>query len=256
MRTKVRAINKMKKLLPLLLTLAIINSSSKCKEETEAVVDKGNGTLEMNFKAKLNEQAFIMNKIYDLNGKKVRFSRFSFFVSNIAASTSSASTTVNKSVTLIDFKDILDSVKAAKGVTDIVSNVVLENVQSIGFGLGVALDLNKKTPKDYPSTNPLSESGAYWTDWNSYIFCKFDGLVDNNNDGIFETGFAIETGGNDAYRSTSFNKSLVIANQKAAVNFELDINKLFTGVNMTQFAGDDASIKVVMDNFKIALVLR
>ena len=208
----------------------------------------------MNFKAKVNEQAFIMNKIYDLNGKKVRFSRFSFFVST--ASTSSASTTVNKSVTLIDFKDVLDSVKAAKGVTDIVSNVVLENVQSIGFDLGVALDLNKKTPKDYPSTNPLSESGAYWTDWNSYIFCKFDGLVDNNNDGVFETGFAIETGGNDAYRSTSFNKSLVIANQKAAVNFELDINKLFTGVNITQFAGDDASIKVVMDNFKIALVLR
>ena len=80
--------------------------------------------------------------------------------------------------------------------------------------------------------------------------------MDNNNDGIFETGFAIETGGNDAYRSTSFNKFLVIANQKAAVNFELDINKLFTGVNITQFAGDDASIKVVMDNFKIALVLR
>ncbi len=245
----------MKKLLPILLALAIINSSSKCKDDN-VVVDKGNGTVEMNFKAKLNEQAFIMNKIYDLNGKKVRFSRFSFFVSNIATSTSAASATVNKSITLIDFKDVLDSVKASKGVTDIVSNVNLENVQSISFGLGVASDLNKKTPKDYPSTNPLSESGAYWTDWNSYIFCKFDGLVDSNNDGVFETGFATETGGNDAYRSISFNKTLVVANQKASVNFELDINKLFAGVNISQFAGDDASIKVVMDNFKTALVLK
>lgn len=108
MRTKVRDINKMKKLLPVLLALIIIASSSKCKEETVTVIETGKGTVEMNFKAKLN----------------------------------------------------------------------------------------------------------------------------------------------------SFNKSLVIANQKAAVNFELDINKLFTGVNITQFAGDDASIKVVMDNFKIALVLR
>ena len=245
----------MKKLLPILLTLVIINSSSKCKDDT-VTADKGNGTIEMNFKAKLNEQAFILNKTYDLNGKKVRFSRFSFFVSNIVASTSAASTAVNKSVTLIDFKDVLDSVKASKGVTDIMSNVNLENVQTISFGLGVALDLNKKTPKDYPSTNPLSESGAYWTDWNSYIFCKFDGLVDNNNDGVFETGFAIETGGNDAYRNMSFNKTLVATNQTAAVNFELDINKLFTGVNITQFAGDDASMKVVMDNFKTALVLK
>ncbi len=245
----------MKKLLPILFALIIINSSSKCKDDT-VVVDKANGTVEMNFKAKLNELPFILNKTYDLNGKKVRFSRFSFFVSNIAASTSAVSATVNKSVTLIDFKDVLDSVKASKGVTDIVSNVNLETVQSIGFGLGVASDLNKKTPKDYPSTNPLSESGAYWTDWNSYIFCKFDGLVDNNNDGVFETGFAIETGGNDAYRSTSFNKSLVIANQKASINFELDINKLFMGVNMTQFAGDASSMKVVMDNFKTALVLK
>lgn len=245
----------MKKLLPVLLAFIIIGSSSKCKDDA-VVVETGKGTIEMNFKAKLNEQPFVLNKTYDLNGKKVRFSRFSFFVSNISTSTSIASTTVNKSVTLIDFKDVLDSVKASKGVTDMVSNVNLETVQSIGFGLGVASDLNKKTPKDYPSTNPLSESGAYWTDWNSYIFCKFDGLVDNNNDGVFETGFAIETGGNDAYRSTSFNKTLVITNQKASVNFELDINKLFTGVNMTQFAGDDASMKVVMDNFKTALVLK
>ncbi len=245
----------MKKLLPILLALIIISSSSKCKDDT-VVVDKGNGTVEMNFKAKFNELPFSLNKTYDYNGKKIRFSRFSFFVSNIAASTSAASTTVNKSVTLIDFKDVLDSVKATKGVTDIVSNVALDNVQTVGFGLGVASDLNKKTPKDYPSTNPLSEPSAYWTDWNSYIFCKFDGLVDSNNDGVFESGFAIEIGGNDAYRNISFNKTLVTTNQTAAVNFELDINKLFTGINITQFLGDAPSMKVIMDNFKTALVLK
>lgn len=247
----------MKQLLPILSFLTLIFSASKCKEDTIVVNQgNGNGTVEMNFTAKINDQPFILNKTYDLNGKKVRFSRFNFFIANIGINAKGSTSTINKLITHIDFKDVVDSSKALTGVTDIITNVSFDNASSIDLGLGVPMDMNKKTPKDYPSSNPLSDPAAYWSDWNSYMFGKFDGLMDTNNDGIFETGFTVETGGNDAYRTVNFSKTLTVNNQKAVVNFELDVTKLFKGVTLSPFAGDPASINVIMDNFKTALTLK
>ena len=105
----------MKNLLFVSLIFTVLCTSSKCKEDV--VTPKLTGAIEWNIKAKFNEQPFQLNKIYNYNGKKVRFSRLSFYVSNISTNRKLSSVSVvDVPIAMIDFKEIDDSIKASKGL--------------------------------------------------------------------------------------------------------------------------------------------
>ncbi len=251
----------MKQLLPILLTLIVIASSSKCKDDV--VTPTPTGVIELNIKAKFNEQPFQLNKIYNYNGKKVRFSRLSFYVSNVFTTYNPLSASpVDVSIMMIDFKDIDDSTKAAKGLILNLNSIPSGDKKAFNFHIGVSSDLNTKKPKDYPSSNPLSETSNYWDAWNSYIFFKLEGSLDKDGDGQYETGITLHAGGDEVYQSMKFPKSFSIKeNETTPLSMELDLNKLINGIDMetynsTHQIGDLPTMKKMMGNFQTALIIK
>ncbi len=248
----------MRKLL-FIAAVFFILSSSKCKKDDEAL--KGN--ISLNIATTYNNSPLIINKIYDYNGKKVRFTKLSFFVSNInAVNLSSLSgESLYKDIAFFDFTSLDDSVKATKG-SDITYSQFVDKYLSINMNVGVNQGLNTKKPKDYPSSNPLSDAGNYWEDWNSYIFLKLEGLMDKDGDGKFESGITLHTGGNEVYQPLSFKKSFNVSEgQTTTINFSLDLNKLLTGIDLTTInathqTGDLPTMKKLMGNFPTALTLK
>lgn len=244
----------MKTLLSVLLSVFVFCTSSKCKEDPKLT-----GSVEMNLKARFNEQPFVLNKIYDYNGKKIRFSKLSFFVSDIYGGEFNK---IAVPVSLISFKDNDDSTIAAKGLNITVNDIEIGNKTQFGMGIGVSSTLNSKKPKDYPSSNPLSEATDYWDPWNSYTFSKLEGKIDKDGDGTFETGITLHTGSNEVFQNIRFEKSFSVAeNQKTPLSFELNINKLIDGIdlvtiNSTQQIGDLPIMKKFTGNFITALTIK
>ena len=245
----------MKNLLIFFLILTILCTSSKCKEDCGCAFPP-TGTIELNIKAKFNEQPFQLNKIYSYNGKKVRFSRLSFYVSNVFTQAT------DDHISTIDFKDIDDSTKATKGLILNLKSFPTGNKSFFDIAIGVTRDLNSKKPKDYPTTNPLSESSNYWDAWNSYIFFKLEGSIDKDGDGQYETGITLHAGGDEVYQSMKFPKTFSIKeNETTPLSTELDLNKLLTGIDMetynsTHQIGDLPTMKKMMGNFQTALIIK
>ncbi len=251
----------MKNLLFVSLIFTVLCTSSKCKEDV--VTPKLTGAIEWNIKAKFNEQPFQLNKIYNYNGKKVRFSRLSFYVSNISTNRKLSSVSVvDVPIAMIDFKEIDDSIKASKGLILNFNGYQTSDIDQVNFDIGVASNLNSKKPKDYPTTNPLSETSNYWDAWNSYIFLKFEGSLDKDGDGQFETGITLHAGGNEVYQNMNFSKAFSIKeNETTPLSMELDLNKFINGIDMetynsTHQIGDLPTMKKMMGNFQTALIIK
>jgi hypothetical protein len=248
----------MRKLLFIAAAFFIL-SSSKCKKDDETL--KGN--ISLNIATTYNNSPLIINKMYDYNGKKIRFTKLSFFVSYINAVNSSSISAESpyKDIAFFDFTSLDDSIKALKG-SDITYNQFVDKYVSIKMDAGVNKSLNAKKPKDYPSSSPLSDAGNYWDDWNSYIFLKLEGLIDKDGDGKLESGITLHTGGNEVYQPLSFPKSFSVSEgQTTTLSFNLDLNKLLTGIDLTTInathqTGDLPTMKKLMGNFPTALTLK
>jgi hypothetical protein len=250
----------MRRLLFLLL-LPFILLSSKCKKD-----DVIAGSIALNIKALYDDKPLIINKIYDYKGKKMRFTKWRFFASNIYGprqliAGSLQAPGLDNNTSLFDFSELIDSSTAQKGITQTISSI---GGTSEKFNISIGIDFikNMQKPKDFNSSNPLSDAGNYWDDWNSYIFSKLEGLMDKDGDGKFETGITIHTGGNEVYQTLTFTKNVVVnISESTTINGELNLNKLLNGidlttVNSTHQTGDLPTMKLFMGNFKEALTIK
>jgi hypothetical protein len=243
-------IKQMKVILKLILLSAVL-MSSKCGEQLPTIDP---GLVNVNYRSFYKSEPLVMNKVYDYYGKKIRFSRFSFFVSDAYTIQIPNNSSLDDYAALIDFTNIDDTVKAKAGV-----NYPVKNVKSckctFTLGLGVDSIQNTKKPKDYPSSNPLSDGGWYWDDWKSYIFSKLEGSIDKDGDGRYETPFTIHTGGNSAFRESNRYNIVFDEADKADLKLTVDVNNLlkeidlFT-VNSTHQTGDLPTMMKFMDNLK------
>lgn len=248
----------MKKLLLLVFVFPFL--SSKCEDDPKPLSVNCEGVLSINIKPTLNNQPFVSNKVFLINGKKVRFSKFQFYASAIpiveAGSTPNCNTDNN--VIFVDFTQLDDSLKSLKGATATFLSTSEGSFQSISMNLGVSLVQNAKTPSDFASTNPLSKSEEYWSSWKSYIFFKLEGLMDKDGDGTFETGITYHTGSDGVNSSAKFNKNIEINTKGTTLNFDLDMNKLLTGfdfntLNKIENLTQKDDMKKLMMNLATAL---
>ena len=53
--------------------------------------------------------------------------------------------------------------------------------KGLSFNIGVNPAQNKTKPVDYSPSSPLGEGTHYWAGWNSYIFSKTEGVLNNGN---------------------------------------------------------------------------
>lgn len=251
----------MKKLL--LFLSPILFLSSKCKQDCDCVTPlTPQGVMSINFKPNYNTKPFVINQIYNIDGKNVRFTRLSFLITETCPKASSTEGSCGTNAYLIDLTTLDDSTKSAKGFTQTLTNIFEGNKTGLQISLGVAPNLNASQPKDFASSNPLSDGGLYWADWKSYIFTKIEGLMDKDGNGTFETGITLHTGGDDSFRQTWFPQTFTVDTKGATtLNFDLNINTLLRGidlstVNSTHQTGDKPTMLKIMDNLKDGITLK
>ena len=251
----------MKKLLLFLLPLLLL--SSQCKQDCECITPpEPQGVMSINIKPNYNAKPFFINKIYNIDGKNVRFTRLSFLMTETCPKVNSSDGSCGTNAYLIDLTTLDDSTKSAKGFTQILSNLTEGNKNGLQMSLGVAPSLNASLPKDFASSNPLSDGGLYWADWKSYIFTKMEGLMDKDGNGTFETGITLHTGGDDSFRQAWFPQIFTIDTKGATtLNFDLNINTLLRGidlssVNSTHQTGNKPTMLIIMNNLKDGITLK
>ncbi len=190
----------------------------QCKPDEQA----SSGTASLEFNPVYDNVAFEPVVAYDYTGRqKIKFSKFDFFITGVEF-ISSASVT-NERAGRIDFTS---GSLTAKKIT--LNGVKAGTYTGLRFYIGVKPDLNKKLPKDFDSSNPLSSSSHYWDSWNSYIFNKIEGVVDTAGNGKYDLGFAIHTGTDECISIYELNRPIqVTENENTSFVFDLDIKKLF-----------------------------
>jgi hypothetical protein len=250
----------MRKLLLLVFLFPLL--SSKCKDDPKPI-SGCNSILKLNFKPIINNQPFITNKIYVINGRNVRFSKFQFYASSINVQTAGTAQicNLNDEVIFIDFNQLDDSIKSVNGVNALIPNLNNGDYDSFTINFGVNEKLNSKLPADFPSSNPLSKSEEYWSNWKSYIFFKLEGLIDKDGDGVFETGITYHTGSNAANYSLSYSHNFKITSSENKLNIELNINELignfnFNTTNKIENLSQISDMKRLMTNLAFAISIK
>ena len=189
--------------------------------------DDDTGSLNIQFKLYYDGVPLKMFTNYTYpSGEKFYFSRFSFFTSEIQLQDSKGQyseildvkyhdLTNNHTGGGSDYKFIIDGIKAG-------------TYKSIKIGIGVPPNANSKTPAQYGSDNPLSNQSEYWGGWESYIFTRTEGQIDFDGDDVPETGFALHTGADDAYRILEIPVDVTVgSNNPDALFFEIDLKSQF-----------------------------
>jgi hypothetical protein len=256
----------MKKTLPILFAFIIAITAFNCDTKQPICCVYPIGVLDVNIKAIYANKSLIMNQVEDYSGKKIRFTKFQFFLSSEINYFDNPDTTTSNLDRIpithfLDFTNLDDSAKANAGSTFKINTGMGDKTIMI-FDIGVAKKLNAKLPKDFVPSEILFDTTNYRTDWKSYIFVKLEGVMDKNNDGIFETAFKIHTGGDELLKNVKFRKNYTIdALKTTKVNSELNINELLKGIdlaniNSTQQMGITATTKTLMDNFLTALIIK
>jgi hypothetical protein len=257
----------MKKLFPILLVFIIATLFFKCIKIVPQPLCcvYPIGRLDLNFKAFYADKPLVMNQLNDYNGKKIRFTKLQFFLTTDINYFDDIATTAQLDsvpiVSFINLTPLTDATTADAGVT-ISLNAGMGDKTAMKFDIGVSKSLNAKLPKNFTPSEILFDTTNYRNDWKSYVFMKFEGELDKDSDGIFETIIKLHTGGDALLKTLKFNKNYKIdALKTTKVNLELNINELLKGVdlaaiNQAQQMGISPTTKQIMDNFITALILK
>lgn len=244
----------MKALGSLLVILLLLSS---CGDDTTDV--------SMNFRLKYGGEPLVMLDNYTYpDGRTIRFTRVSFYLSDIEALEGNNATQL-KDAEMFNFSTLNDDLaSAAAGYTYTITDAPVSDIDGIRFNIGLNPTLNGLTPVDFDSDHALSNTGEYWGGWKSYIFVKFEGFIDLDEDGTAESTFALHLGSDDIMRTAQFSNPDII-DGTALFNFEIDMEQVFDNgtiydivettnihslnqINQANFLIDNFQDAFIMDN--------
>jgi len=233
-----------------------------CKKERTTPIDTS--TLSFSFTANYDEEALVINeKVYEYNGKPIRFSKVNFYLSNVSIGDTEIS-----DVNFINLtKSHTSDLAATTGTLMNFPKIPVGDYPNIAFGIGVPADLNRTKPSDYSTSHPLGadNSGEYWEAWDSYIFVKIEGQYDADDNGFDgnDVAFAYHVGQDEFYQKLNipFEQAISLkADTSADIEFRLDIKKLLADEdgNLLALEAHDpnnqkAIMELIMNNFSKAL---
>lgn len=194
--------------------------------------DDEQGSLRIHYLARYDDQPLAIFTDYDTpSGDQIQFTHVSLIVSDLSLYNNPSSTLLQET-NLIDLG--FDDIPAATiGAIQVYNEISAGAYDGIRFGIGVPADMNTKKPADFPSTHPLSFTGYYWEAWDSYIFMKIEGRLDNGGDGVFDTPFAFHTGSNALYSILETPIPVTIEDSKTAeLHIAIDYKKLLEGIDI------------------------
>ncbi len=207
---------------------------SSCEKDPTPVGETAQFNLK--FKTLFNGEPLIFNKAYTYQNTPFMVSKLQFYISNIELTEENDSPDKPEIVTeigdvvLIDLEDVnSDSLSAIQGKTLTFENIPVGTYNGVGFGVGVYQELNRQIPSDFSSSHPLSSSGNYWENWNSYIFVKLEGRIDTNGDGEFNEGMLYHLGTDNLFSPISIKDGNIelVENGQATKSLVLELEKIF-----------------------------
>ncbi len=190
--------------------------------------DDGEGSVEMALKVTYDGQPLVLSNDYIYpDGKAMYFSRFSFYMSDLVLRTEKT-TASSEDVSYLKLGLAHSSAEGAEqGLKFNLNEVKSADYESVSFGIGVPAELNTKSPADFLSTNDLS-LGEHWPGWGSYIFCKVEGVIDLDEDGIPESDFALHLGADEAFVDIEIDMDFaVVDDTKTQVVIPIELKNFF-----------------------------
>ncbi len=191
------------------------------------------------FKLEYDGEALVMLEEYDYpDGQKVKFTRFSFYASDIRVSNGSESQLIKE----VDFLNLTDSHSrielASTGYRMNLKDITIKDPTRLDFNIGVTADQNATIPANYTGDHPLAKPGEYWIGWESFIFFKIEGIMDTTGDGDTDTNIALHIGSDDMLRFTSVDLSA----DEDETEVVIDLQNIFSDGDVTYDILNDPQI--------------
>lgn len=238
----------------------------QCRKDDAALPVKSD--LKVNFVATYDNKPFVFNRVegYEF-GSFIQFSKLDFFISDLQL-VAADSNQLLKEIGFLDFSTISgDPLTAANGLTWTCKDIPFKNFTGIKVGIGVKPSINKTTPADYSSSDPLSNLELYWAGWKSYIFSRLEGKMDTVSDGRFATGISYHSGLDENYREITLpaNIDWNQSNASKTLVINIDVKYLFkdgdSWLNIREITeahgpSDKVTIKKMVDNYNNAFSVK
>jgi len=194
--------------------LVIATLFSSCKDDP--------GNLDLVFQANFGNDILEFDENYQMiDGTTINLTKSDMFLSDVRLIADDGSEVLLHDIIQVDFS------LSPGGVKFRTEDVPLQNYESLKFGIGVSEDINKTKPVDYEASNPLNNSGYYWVAWDSYIFTKTEGKIDDDGDGTPERGWIFHTGKDDLYTEGDVILDYKIEEGENEIRIILDHQPLF-----------------------------
>ncbi len=222
-----------------------------CKKQTQSI--------DLTFKLTYENEPLVMLNEYTFpTGETIKFTRFSFYVSDVNATTDGQSSEIEdvNFLNLTASHSTLDD--AQLGYTYTLDEIPAGDIESIDLTLGVNPQFNQQVPSDFTGDHPLAKPGEYWIAWDSFIFFKIEGIVDLDGDGETETNVALHIGSDQAAREIS-----ISVTEENAVDITIDVMSIFNNGSTTFDLQNNPQIhslsqidlaNFLMDNFSKAFL--
>lgn len=216
------------KLYPILLSALAIVLLSSCDRTVGSGVPEDLANININIKANYGSEPFVVNEVYDYDGAQIRVQTLQFFLSETSIGTDNDNEEIDE-VEYLDFNTLTSQAMAEAGLAIGGGSVPIGDYPGVNLGVGVLPEYNSQTPADFAPSHPLSETGRYWVDWNSFIFLKLEGSMDLDGDGMFDDqNFVYHVGSDPAFEGVEISESISLAkDQSMDLNLILDVEKLF-----------------------------
>ena len=120
-------------------------------------------------------------------------------------------------------RDAVDLSAAQTGQRLSFTEVPKRQYDGISFNIGVPANVNTTSPVDYDPTTPLGNNSEYWAGWESYVFHKIEGQMDEDGDGETDTSVALHMGSNDAFRPVRVSVPIDISDSRENLQINFDI---------------------------------
>lgn len=161
--------------------------------------DDKTGDLNLVFQANYGDEILELGKVYtQLNGTEFTITRSDFFMSDVRLIKDDGTEEFLSNLEQIDFDSSPGGIKVSYSDVDAV------NYESLKFSIGLLPDVNKTQPSDYDASSPLANAGYYWSAWDSYIFTKTEGRVDDGT-GAITKGWIFHTGKDELLTDVTIN---------------------------------------------------
>lgn len=223
----------MKKSLALLI-FATSFLLTNCNKEKESVSEL---TLKFNLFMGKSDFQFDTPYLY-VSPMKFKLERIDFLVTNIKLHSDD-----NKVVDLKDQPQFFNQ----ENMSNILKSIPTGNYKKLELSFGVPANLNTQNgadaiiATDYPATSALNPANSMYWGWvNGYIFSKFEGRIDTDNNASFgdanDITFSYHPGNDDLFRTVELPINLTIeAGKTANLNLNLDLRTLFMNVRFDTY---------------------